>query len=76
MKTVTKNRQLESLKVFPYIAWALTAAFAFFVYHITVELRQVADDLQTQSEFIVDQIKKNPEQIKDFTPPAKNTNSQ
>jgi len=72
MKTVTKNRHLESLKVFPYIAWALTAGFAFFVYQITTELRQVADDLQIQSEFIVDQVKKNPEQIKNFEPPAKN----
>jgi hypothetical protein len=65
-----QSRNLESLKIFPYVAWSLTALFAFFVYNITVELREVSANLQLQSEFIEEQIKKQPENIKDFTPPS------
>jgi hypothetical protein len=69
------NRSLESFKIFPYLAWALVMAFAVLVYYISVELRAVAQDLSTQSEFIETQVKINPMNIKDFNPPTKNTDS-
>ncbi len=71
MKNKSNNRTLESFKIFPYLAWMLVAGFSVFVYYITVELRQVADDLALQSEFLSEQVKKNPTDIKDFAPPKK-----
>jgi hypothetical protein len=65
-----KDRRLESFRLFPYVAWILTALFTFFVYQITVELREVSANLELQSEFIEEQVKKQPENIKDFTPPS------
>jgi hypothetical protein len=46
------DRTLESFKIFPYVAWGLTALFAFFVYDITQELRDVTEQLQTQADQI------------------------
>ena len=69
MKNKNNNRSLESFKIFPYLAWTLVAGFSIFVYNIAVELRQVADDLALQSEFLSEQSKKIPTDIKDFTPP-------
>lgn len=70
MKKSGNNRSLESFKVFPYLAWAVIAGFVFLVYHISVELRTVAQDLNTQSEFLEVQVKKSPDQIKQFAPEA------
>lgn len=67
----TNDRTIESLRFFPYVAWFVTACFAFFVYKIAVELQQTATELQMQTEFIQEQIKKNPTDIQDFTPPKK-----
>ncbi len=75
MKRNSNTRTLESFKVFPYLAWALVAGFCFLVYHISVELRAVAQELNTQSEFLEVQVKKSPEQIKNFTPPTTTTAS-
>ena len=71
MKNKNNKRTLESFKIFPYLAWTLVAGFSVFVYNITVELRQVADDLALQSEFLSEQSKKVPTDIKNFTPPKK-----
>jgi len=49
MQQDTGKRSLEGLKIFPYVAWGLTAAFAFFVYQITTDLQQVTQDLQQQT---------------------------
>jgi hypothetical protein len=68
----TNDRTIESLRFFPYVAWFVTACFAFFVYKIAVELQRTATQLQAQTEFIQEQIKKNPADIKDFTPQQKN----
>lgn len=49
MKQDTGKRTLEGHALFPYVAWALTAGFAFFVYNITTDLQAVTEDLQTQA---------------------------
>lgn len=49
MKQDTGKRSLEGLKIFPYVAWALTIGFAVFVYTITTELQAVATELGQQS---------------------------
>lgn len=49
MKRDTGKRALESYRVFPYIAWALTAGFALFVYNITTELQSVTKELGHQT---------------------------
>jgi hypothetical protein len=65
----TNDRTIESLRFFPYVAWFVTAGFAFFVYSIAVQLQETAVQLQMQTEFIQAQIKQNPADITDFTPP-------
>jgi uncharacterized membrane protein len=49
MKKTTGKRSLEGYKIFPFIAWGLTLAFAVFVYNITTELQGVAEQLQSQA---------------------------
>ena len=44
------DKALENFRVFPYIAWGLVFSFAFFVYTITVDLKEVAADLKSQSD--------------------------
>lgn len=56
MKTNGNDKTLESYKIFPYVAWALTLGFALFVYNITMELRTVADNLQQQTQWLQAQI--------------------
>jgi len=46
------DRTLESFKVFPYVVWGVTIVFAVFVYNIAVELKETADKLQAQAEFL------------------------
>jgi hypothetical protein len=50
MKKTTGKRSLEGYKIFPFIAWGLTFAFAVFVYNITTELQDVAEKLQSQAK--------------------------
>jgi len=59
MKQDTGKRSLEGLKIFPYIAWALTAMFAFFVYQITTDLQAVTEDLQVQTAELQRQVQQN-----------------
>lgn len=63
LKPGKNDRTLESLKVFPYVAWALTFAFAFFVYNITLELKEVTDSLQAQTEYLQQQVNTAPEKV-------------
>lgn len=51
------DRNLESLKVFPYIAWGVTIFFAIFVYNIALELQETADQLATQAAYLEAQTK-------------------
>jgi len=61
MKTNGNDKALESYKIFPYVAWILTFAFAVFVYNITVELRTVAESLQAQTNFLQERINQTPD---------------
>tara|TARA_B100000508_G_scaffold82425_2_gene64024 strand:+ start:3058 stop:3291 length:234 start_codon:yes stop_codon:yes gene_type:complete len=66
LKPDKNDRTLESLKVFPYVAWGLTIGFSFFVYNITMELKDVTMDLQTQSDYLQQQINTPVNKITDF----------
>ena len=59
MQQDTGKRSLEGYKIFPYIAWALTAGFAFFVYNITTELQDVTSQLQVQTDELQKQVQQN-----------------
>lgn len=70
MKTFQSNsRNLETFRIFPYIAWALIIAFAFMVYSFTIKLQAVTKELSVQTEFTESQAKTNPSNIKNFEPP-------
>lgn len=43
---LSSSRTLESYRIFPYIAWATFIFFALFVYNITLELKEVTENLQ------------------------------
>jgi hypothetical protein len=68
-KSFGSDRNLESFKVFPYVAWALIILFTFIVYHITVNLRLAAADLKAQTEFTHIQSQMDPTKIKNFEKP-------
>ncbi len=70
------ERALETLKVFPYIAWGLTVVFAFFVYNITRELQAVTHDLQRQTEELRVQVGTPVHEITNFERSPKNKDSQ
>jgi hypothetical protein len=60
MKMRNNSKALEAYKIFPYVAWILTLGFAFFVYHITTELKTVAESLQAQTQYLQEQINAAP----------------
>lgn len=60
------DKTLESLKVFPYLAWAVTLLFAVFVYNITLELQQVTTKLQAQTAALEEKVNTPVEEIDDF----------
>ena len=49
MLHVTGERTLEKYKAFPYIAWTLVIGFAIFVYNLTMNLSEVAENLAISS---------------------------
>jgi len=61
MKKDIGKRTLEGHKFFPYVAWIVTAGFAFFVYNIVSDLRQVTDDLQRQATELEQRIQNDPQ---------------
>lgn len=66
MKTNGNDKSLETYKIFPYVAWALTIIFAIFVYGITMELKAVTEDLQKQTQWLQERVNMPVDQIKDF----------
>ena len=46
MKRASGKRSLESLRVFPYVAWGLIGLFALFVYNLTNDVADVTERLQ------------------------------
>ncbi len=45
------DRSLESMKIFPYIAWGVTLAFAVFVFDIAMRLHETADQLAVNAAY-------------------------
>lgn len=69
-KSLGNTRNLESFRLFPYIAWALIIGFAVFVYNITINLQAAATDLKIQTEFTANTVKTPVDQIQTFEPPT------
>jgi hypothetical protein len=67
MKTNGNDKTLESYKIFPYVAWGVTFAFAFFVYQIAMDLKNTADTLQAQAVLLQQQATTPANEIEDFT---------
>jgi|GEM_PF-668068 len=70
MKTNGNDKALESYKIFPYVAWIITFGFVLFVYNITMELKKVANNLQSQTHFLQQQIKAPASEVGNFTKPS------
>ncbi len=51
----TTEHSLESLRFFPLVAWILVICFAFFVVHMTIELKNATRDLTLQSQVFEDE---------------------
>lgn len=60
------DKTLESLKIFPYVAWTVTVLFAVFVYNITLELQEVTQNLQAQTTALELKVNTPVDQIDDF----------
>lgn len=73
MKTNGNDKALESYNIFPIVAWILTFSFAIFVYKITQDLKEIATDLQRQSDILQQQTNKPIEEITDFETGTKNS---
>lgn len=48
----TGERSLEKYKIFPIIAWTTFIGFAIFVYGITLQLREVSENLEQTSSHL------------------------
>lgn len=66
MKIQGNDRTLESFKIFPYVAWAITIGFSIFVYNIALELKAVTEDLQKQTQFLQERVQTPVEKIDTF----------
>ena len=66
MKTNGNDKTLESYKIFPYIAWTLTIGFGLFLYNLTLELKEVASDLQVQTQFLQEMVDTPVNEIENF----------
>lgn len=60
------DRSLESLSVFPYVAWGLTFIFAYFVYTLATDLQNTAERLQVQVDALELKTRTPIEDIEDF----------
>ncbi|MFM2339829.1 MAG: hypothetical protein RLZZ360_465 [Candidatus Parcubacteria bacterium] len=61
------KRSLEQYRVFPYIAWTLVGAFAFFVYTLTLELTTTTSNLATTQNHLEARANQDPATITDFS---------
>jgi hypothetical protein len=56
------NHTLESYKVFPFIAWGLVIAFAFFTYMLTMRVNEEISGIDTSVESLEARIERLEEQ--------------
>jgi hypothetical protein len=57
---------LEKHQAFPYIAWALCIGFAYFVYTLTLDLKEVTAELGAQTSATQLRANQNAADITDF----------
>lgn len=69
-KSLGNTRNLESFRLFPFVAWALIIGFSVFVYSITVHLQAAATDLKIQTEFTANTVKTPIEKVENFEQPT------
>lgn len=50
MGFANRRHALETHKLFPFIAWGLTALSVFFVYHLVSDLQEATARLQAQTD--------------------------
>lgn len=60
------DRKLESFKIFPYVAWGLIILFVFFVYQLTVELKDTAATFEDKTNNLETSAKTNTRDLKDL----------
>ena len=60
MKTNGNDKALESYKIFPYVAWAVTIGFTLFVYNLVVQLSETINQLQESTQYLTETIRANP----------------
>jgi hypothetical protein len=60
------NRKIETLKIFPYIAWTTVILFALFVYNLTVETREALKNLEYSVSQLESKVNTPVNEIEDF----------
>jgi hypothetical protein len=58
------DRKLEAFKIFPYIAGLLIVGFSFFVYKLTTELGDNANNLEKRSSSLESKVNVNSSDLK------------
>lgn len=61
------DKNLESLPIFPVVAWGLTIIFAFFVYDLATDLQETSERLKKQADALELKINTPVHEITDFS---------
>lgn len=67
------NRKIETLKIFPYIAWTTVILFALFVYNLTIETREALKNLEYSVSQLESKVNTPINDIEDFEGSAPTT---
>lgn len=62
----TSDKNLESLSVFPFVAWGVTIIFAVFVYDLATDLQETSERLKKQADALELRVNTPIEEITDF----------
>lgn len=66
MRMIQTNQKIETLRFFPFFAWATVILFAFFVYQLTMELKDVVTDLQQSVSRLEEKVNTPAGEIENF----------
>ena len=61
-----KDANLESHKLFPYVAWGIVFLFSFFVYTLVTDLQAVAGELAEKNQGLKEKTSVDVADIEDF----------
>lgn len=64
MRPRSTDKTVESLKIFPYVAWGLVILFGFFVYRLTTTLDATASELDEKSSQLETKVQGSLEELK------------